>query len=51
MSRLCEMSKIQKWQHLDEENKYISIIQCQIYGLELKMILINISVTNHDSNK
>ena len=28
----------------------ILIIQCQIYGLELSMILIYISVSNYDSN-
>ena len=29
----------------------ILIIQCQIYGLELRMILIHMSVSNYDSNK
>ena len=31
-------------------HKYILIIQCQIYALELRMILIYMSVINYDSN-
>ena len=31
-------------------HKYILIIQCQIYNLELKMILVYMSVTNYDGN-
>ena len=32
-------------------HKDILIIQCQIYGLELRMILIYMSVSNYDTNK
>ena len=32
-------------------HKDILIIQCQIYGLELRMILIYMSVSNYDANK
>ena len=32
-------------------HKYILIILCQIYGLELRMILIYMSVANYDTNK
>ena len=31
--------------------KYILIIQCQIYSLELKLILIYMSISNYDANK
>ena len=32
-------------------HKDILIIQCQIYGLEIRMIIIYMLVTNYDSNK
>ena len=32
-------------------HKDILIIQCQIYGLEIRMILIYMSVSNYDTNK
>ena len=32
-------------------HKDILIIQCKIYGLELRMILIYMSVSNYDTNK
>ena len=32
-------------------HKYILIIKCQIYGLEIRMILICMSVSNYDTNK
>ena len=31
-------------------HKYILVIQCQIYILELRMILVYMSVTNYDDN-
>ena len=31
-------------------HKHILIIQCQIYSLELRMILVYMSVTNYDGN-
>ena len=31
-------------------HKYILVIQCQIYSLELRMILVYMSVTNYDGN-
>ena len=65
MSRLCEMSKKKKggglmilykngsilMKKIETIHKYILIIQCKIYGLELRMILIYMSVSNYDTNK
>ena len=57
MSRLCEMVKEKKgggnilMKKLETIHKYILIIQCQIYGLEIRMILICMSVSNYDTNK
>ena len=36
---------------IETTHKDILIIQCQIYGLELRMILIYMSVSNYDTNK
>ena len=64
MSRLCEMSKKKRWwtydlkqngnilmKKIETIHKDILIIQCQIYGLELRMLLIYKSVSNYDTNK
>ena len=65
MSRLCEMSKKKKggglmnlykngnilMNKIETIHKDILIIQCQIYGLEFRMILIYLSVSHYDTNK